>query len=137
MLFSSSIISALVVSLIYLAIAFSLNLPAPYKKRYRTYSVFISGLFLLFLIGIDFYSQRAANYDIAGPLFAGVAFSYFMMFIPLFVAIFTTFLLWIKNITAYSVIVRFIVLVVIAIFLAGIGLLGYPLFILTFYGFAP
>lgn len=134
---SSKIISSLVVAILYILIAFSLRLPVKYKKKVRIYSVAVSLLFVALVVGFSLYSDYStANQGIAF-YYDGLAASYFSMFVPLGALMILMFSKVVMNADIYLNSLKYSITFGTAVVMLGAIVLGYSLFMLTFYGFAP
>ncbi|MDN6731612.1 MAG: hypothetical protein L0L39_05460 [Atopostipes suicloacalis] len=133
----NTIIIAIIISGIHLIISFSLKLAEKYKKSIRIYSVLINLAFLGLLIGFYIFSKTSsANLGIDFYLNALVSL-YFLLFLPLELVLLGIFSKWIMKADIYSKFLKYTLIAGNAVLLASLLLLGYPIFILTFYGFAP
>lgn len=134
MLFSSKGIAAIVLSLVHILISFLVRLPERYKNNFRVYAVAVNLLFIGFLLSFPFLFDLNHHF---GTYYNGLATLYFLLIVPLGAA-----LLWsIRNTIMKADIEPFflkLILIFGALIVAvGLIVLGYALFILTFYGFAP
>lgn len=137
MQFPLNIIVAVVISVIYVLFTFSLKLPSKYKKPFRNYSIGVNFIFIAFLLGFSiFFNTSLLNQGIT-VYYNGLAALYFLLFIPLGVVLILLSKKLIMNADIYLVSLKYVIFIGAIVILAGIIALGYILFILTFYGFAP
>lgn len=136
MLFPSKIIIALLLSVVYIFVCFSLRLPDTYKKIFLSYSVIISILFLAFLLYFSM-DSRLSGFPEFGYSLDGLAFFYYLIVIPLLIALIGLIWTWVIKLTDYSLITRSVVILSPSLLLIGLGFLGFYPFLFTFYGFAP
>lgn len=137
MQFPLNIVVAVVISVIHILISFGLKLPSTYKKQFRVYSVVVNLLFIVFLLGFSiFFKTTLPNLGI-NIYYNGLATMFFLLFIPLGVVLILLFRKLIMNADIYLLFLKYMIIVGAIIILIGIITLGYSLFILTFYGFAP
>lgn len=137
MQFPSNIIVAFVISIIYVSISFGLKLPSKYKKPFRLYSVVVNLIFIVFLLAFFLFFKTSLPTQGISLYYNGLTALYFLLFIPLGVTLILLFRKFIMNADIYLVSLKYVISIGAIIILTGIITLGYLLFILTFYGFAP
>lgn len=134
MLFPSKIISALVLSVLHLLLSFTLKVPETYKKIVRTYSVVVNLLFIGFLISFSTFlniDQHIATY------YNGLATLYFFLVVPLGMVVFLLVRKRMMEANLEPIFLKYILVAGAGIVEVVFLIVGYVLFILTFYGFAP
>ena len=128
---------AVIISAIYSLISFGLKLPSKYKTQFRIYSVVINLIFIVFLLGFSLYFKTSLPNQGITIYYNGLATLYFLLFIPLEVVLILLFRKLIMNADIYLVFLKYAIIIGAIVILTSIFALGYALFILTFYGFAP
>ncbi|GAB2500065.1 hypothetical protein GCM10008929_20780 [Alkalibacterium psychrotolerans] len=136
MQFPLNIVVAVVISALHVLISFGLTLPSKYKKEFRIYSVVVNLIFIVFLLGFSIFFKTSLPNQGINIYYNGLATLYFLLFIPLGVILLLLFRKLIMNADIYLVSLKYVILIGTIVILTGIIALGYPLFILTFYGFA-
>lgn len=137
MLFPLNIVVAVVISAIHVLISFGLKLPSKYKKKFRIYSVVVNLIFIVFLLGFSLFFKTSLPNQGINIYFNGLSILYFLLSIPLGVVLILLFRKLIMNADIYLVFLKYVIIIGAIIILTGIIAIGYILFILTFYGFAP
>lgn len=135
--FPLNIVVAVIISAIYSLISFGLKLPSKYKTQFRIYSVVINLIFIVFLLGFSLYFKISLPNQGITIYYNGLATLYFLLFIPLEVVLILLFRKLIMNADIYLVFLKYAIIIGAIVILTSIFALGYALFILTFYGFAP
>ncbi len=135
--FPLNIVVAVIISAIYSLISFGLKLPSKYKTQFRIYSVVINLIFIVFLLGFSLYFKTSLPNQGITIYYNGLATLYFLLFIPLEVVLILLFRKLIMNADIYLVFLKYAIIIGAIVILTSIFALGYALFILTFYGFAP
>lgn len=136
MLFPLNIFVAVVISAIHILISASLKLPSKYKKQFRTYSVVVNLIFIVFLLGFSTFFRTSLPNQGVDIYYNGLATLYFLLFIPLGVVLIILFSKLIMNADIHSVFLKYVIIIGAIVVLIGIIALGYTAFILSFYGFA-
>lgn len=137
MQFPLNVIVALVISVIHILISFNLKLSNKYKSKFRTYSILVNIFFIMFLIGFSIFFRTSNFNEGIGIYYEGLATFYFLLFVPLLIALIFAFRKLIMNFNTYSKTIKYISLIGPCIVLVGIVVIGYIPFMLSFYGFAP
>ena len=137
MQFPLNIVVAVVFSAIYVLISFGLKLPSRYKKQFRIYSVVVNLIFIVFLFGFSIFFKTSLPNQGINVYYNGLATLYFLLFIPLGVVLILRFRKLIMNADISLFFLKYVMIIGAIIILTGLIVLGYTLFILTFYGFAP
>nr|QJS06086.1 hypothetical protein [Carnobacterium sp.] len=137
MQFLSNIVVAVIISAIYILISFNIKLPSKYKKKFRLYSVIVNLIFILFLLGFSIFFKTSLPNQGINIYYNGLATLYFLLFIPLGVVLILLFRKLIMNADIYLVVLKYVIIIGAIVVLTGLVIIGYALFILTFYGFAP
>ena len=131
---SSNIPMALVISVLHLLLSFILKLPEKYKKMFRTYSIVVNLLFIGFFISFSMFlniDQYIATY------YNGLATLYFCLAVPIGTVLFLLFRKWMMEADLEPILLKHILVAGMGIVEVVLLIVGYALFILTFYGFAP
>lgn len=137
MQFPLNIIVAVIISAIHILISFGLKLPSKYKKQFRTYSVVVNLIFIIFLLGFSLFFKTSLPNQGVNIYYNSLATLYFLLFIPLGLVLILLFRKLIMNADIYLVFLKYVIIFLAFVVLIGIISLGYILFILNFYGFAP
>lgn len=137
MQFPLNIVVAVGISAIHVLISFGLKLPSKYKKQFRIYSVVVNLIYIVFLLGFSIFFKTSLPNQGINIYYNGLATLYFLLFIPLGVVLLLLFRKLIMNADIYLVFLKYVIIIGAIVILTGIIVLGYILFILTFYGFAP
>lgn len=137
MQFPSNIIVAVVISIICILISFGLKLPIKYKKPFRLYSVVANLVFIVFLLGFSLFFKTSLPNQGISLYYNGLAALYFLLVIPLGVTLILLFRKFVMNADIYLVSLKYVINIGAIVIISGIIALGYILFMLTFYGFAP
>ncbi|MER2040377.1 hypothetical protein [Desemzia incerta] len=137
MQFPSNIIVAVVISIICILISFGLKLPIKYKKPFRLYSVVANLVFIVFLLGFSLFFKTSLPNQGISLYYNGLAALYFLLVIPLGVTLILLFRKFVMNVDIYLVSLKYVINIGAIVIISGIIALGYILFMLTFYGFAP
>ncbi len=137
MQFPLNIIVAVVISTIYVLISFGLKLPSKYNKQFRVYSVVVNLIFIVFLLGFSIFFKISLPNQGINIYYNGLATFYFLLFIPLGIVLILFFRKLIMNADIYLILLKYVIIIGSIVILTGIIAIGYILFILTFYGFAP
>ena len=137
MQFPSNILVALIISIICVSISFVLKLPNKYKKSFRTYSVVINLIFIVFLLAYSIFFKTSLPNQGISLYYNGLAALYFLLVIPLGVTLILLFRKFVMNADIYLVSLKYVINIGAIVIISGIIALGYILFMLTFYGFAP
>ncbi|GEK90305.1 hypothetical protein SAMN04488100_1568 [Alkalibacterium putridalgicola] len=138
MSFPMNVPSALIISAIHILISFNLKFSKKYKNKFRIYSILVNSSFLIFLVGFPMFLYDAISTptEAAGIYFEGLATFYFLLFIPLILAMMLLFRMWLFRSDAFSKTTKYITLTGLALLLVGLGIMGYFPFMLFFYGFS-
>lgn len=137
MQFPLNIIVAVAISIICVSISFGLKLPSRYKKPFRLYSVSVNLVFIAFLLGFSLFFKTSLPNQGISLYYNGLATLYFLLFIPLGVTLILLFRNFIMKADIYLVSLKYVISIGAIFTVTGIIALGYILFMLTFYGFAP
>lgn len=137
MLFPLNIVVAVVISAIHILISFGLKLPSKYKKKLRIYSVVVNLIFIVFLLGFSLFFKTSLPNQGINIYFNGLSTLYFLLFIPLGAVLILLFRKLIMNADIYLVFLKYVIIIGAIVIFTGLITIGYILFILTFYGFAP
>ena len=137
MQFPLNIFVAVVISAIHVLVCFALRLPIKYKKQFRICSVVVNLIFIVFLLGFSLFFKTSLPTQGINIYYNGLATLYFLLFIPLGVVLILLFRKLIMSADIYLVFLKCVIIIVFTAILTGIIALGYILFMLTFYGFAP
>lgn len=137
MQFPFNIAIAAVISAIHVLIFFKLRLPRKYKKGLRGYSVVVNVIFIVFLGSFSIFFKTSFHNQGIQFYYNGLATLYFVLAIPLVVALILLFRNFIMKADIYSIYLKYTVILGGITVLTGIAIVGYPLFMLAFYGFAP
>ena len=123
-----------IISVIHILLSFTLRLPNKYKSIFRSYSVVANLLFIGFLLSfstIFTIGQHIATY------YNGLGTLYFLLFVPLGAVLLWLFSSFIMKADIEPVFLKYILIFGALVVMIGSIVMGYALFILTFYGFAP
>ena len=137
MQFPLNIFVAVVISAIHVLVCFALRLPSKYKKQFRIYSVAVNLIFIVFLLGFSIFFKTSLPTQGINIYYNGLATLYFLLFIPLGVVLILLFKKLIMNADIYLIFLKYVIIIGAIVIMIGIIALGYILFMLTFYGFAP
>lgn len=137
MQFPLNIVVAVVISATHVLISFGLKLPSKYKKQFRIYSVVVNLIFIVFLLSFSIFFKTSLPNQGINIYYNGLATLYFLLFIPLVVVLILLFRKLTMNADIYLVFLKYVIIIGAIVILTGIIALGYTLFILIFYGFAP
>lgn len=137
MQFPLNIIVAVVVSTICVSISFGLKLPSKYKKPFHLYSVVVNLIFIVFLLVFSLFFKISLPNQGISLYYNGLAALYFLLVIPLGVTLILLFRKFVMNADIYLVSLKYVINIGAIVIISGIIALGYILFMLTFYGFAP
>ena len=135
--FPLNIIVAVAISTIYVLISFVLKLPSKYKKQFRVYSVVVNLIFIVFLLGFSIFFKISLPNQGINIYYNGLATLYFLLFIPLGIVLILFSRKLIMNADIYLILLKYVIIIGSIVILTGIIAIGYILFMLTFYGFAP
>lgn len=134
MQFPPNIAVAGIISVLHMFLSFTLRLPNKYKNIFRSYSVVANFIFIGFLIvfsTIFTISQHIVTY------YNGLGTLYFLLFVPLGVVLLLLFSNLIMKADIEPFFLKYILIFGVLIVTIGSIVMGYALFILIFYGFAP
>lgn len=137
MQFPLNIIVAVAISIICVSISFSFKLPIKYKKPFHLYSVAVNLIFIAFLLAFSLFFKTSLPNQGVSLYYNGLATLYFLLFIPLGVTLILLFRKFVMNADIYLVSLKYVINIGAIVIISGIIALGYILFMLTFYGFAP
>lgn len=137
MQFPLNIIVAVVVSTICVSISFGLKLPSKYKKPFHLYSVVVNLIFIVFLLVFSLFFKTSLPNQGISLYYNGLAALYFLLVIPLGVTLILLFRKFVMNADIYLASLKYVINIGTIVIVSGIIALGYILFMLTFYGFAP
>lgn len=129
---------AVIIAAVHLLISFKIKLPGKYKGKFQVYSILVNLSFLIFLGTFYlFYSSSPLSDQGVSIYFNSLCALYFLLFIPLGIALSLRFRTLTMQADIYSTGLKYIIIFGIVMVLAGIIFIGYSLFIFFFYGFAP
>ena len=137
MQFPLNIIVTVVISIVYVSISFGLKLPNKYKKPFHLYSVVVNLIFIVFLLGFSLFFKTSSPNQGISLYYNGLATLYFLLFIPLGVILILLFRKFVMSTDIYLISLKYVISIGAIVIISGIIALGYILFMLTFYGFAP
>lgn len=137
MQFPLNIIVAVVISIVCVSISFGLKLPNKYKKPFHLYSVVVNLIFIVFLLGFSLFFKTSSPNQGISLYYNGLATLYFLLFIPLGVILILLFRKFVMSTDIYLISLKYVISIGAIVIISGIIALGYILFMLTFYGFAP
>lgn len=137
MQFPLNIAVATIIFAIYILIAFTFKLPSKYKKIFRTYSIAVNLLFIAFLLGFSIFFKNSLPNQGINIYYNGLATLYFLLFVPLIIVLILVMRKSVMNADISSVFLKYMIIIGSIVILTGIVVLGYPLFMVSFYGFAP
>lgn len=129
--------TALIITVLHILVSFSLKLPERYKNKFRVYSIIINLLFIVFLAGFFIYARSSSPNPGSEFYYNSLATFYILLFVPLGAVLTLLFHKVIMNADIYWAVLKYIINFGVAVVLIGAIVLGYSLFMLTFYGFAP
>ena len=130
----TTVLVALIISVLHLLLCFTLKVPEIYKKIVRTYSVVVNVLFMGFLIIFSTFldiNQHIATY------YNGLASLYVFLVVPLGMVVFLLVRKRMMEANLEPISLKYILITGSGIVEVVVLIVGYALFILTFYGFAP
>ena len=134
MQFLPEFIVAIIISALHILLSFNLKLPNKYKNAFRLYSIVVNVIFIGFLVSFSTFLSISQN---IGTYYNGLATLYFLLFVPLGIVLLLLFSNLIKRADIEPFFLKLIIIFGAIIVVTGLIVLGYALFILTFYGFAP
>lgn len=137
MSFPLNMLVATIFSMIHLLLSFSLKFNQSYQKIFRLYSVLINVIFLVFLAGFSVFLGATASNQGINLFLNGLSSLYFLLILPLSLLMLILF----RRITMSADIdppaLKYLLLIFVSLGLIGLVLIGYSIFIYSFYGFAP
>lgn len=136
MQFLPEFIVAIIIAAVHLLISFNLKLPDKHKNKFRLYSIVISLAFIIFLGAFSFSSLISSDQGV-NIYFNGLSALYFGLVVPLAIALAWRFYIWIVQADIQPTALKYIIMIMFFSILVGLLYVGYSLYILFFYGFAP
>lgn len=134
----TDIIIALGISIFHLMLSFYLKIGPRYKKSFRSYSLIINGLFIIFIILSNLVYSSFSLGDQAVSFYFNTLFAfYLLLFLPLALALIWRFYTVTMNADIAPVLLKYLLIVGVFIILAGLVFFGIYPFTFIFYGFAP
>ena len=138
MQFLPEFIVAIIIAAVHLLISFNLKLPDKHKNKFRMYSLVVNLLFVASLGAFYlFVSSSPLSDQGVNIYFNGLSALYFGLVVPLAIALVWRFYIWIVQADIQPTALKYIIMIMFFSILVGLLYVGYFLYILFFYGFAP
>lgn len=142
MFFPLNFLIGIILAIIYCWIFFKLTLPKWVKRKLLVYAITIQISFLtFFLYSLHFTSSLVLGSNEKFRRFEifsyGLIFFYFLIYVPLFLALAYVIYKKVMSLLDYSLLTRYLVILISLSLIFGLLFLGFYVFIFFFYGFAP
>lgn len=137
MFFPTNLIVAGVLGFLYATLFHTLRFPVKYRRFLRIYAILVPISFIIFLITFSLWINSTLDRSGIRVFAYGIDFFYTMMILPLLSVLLYQISQWLFHLNSYSIVIRSTIFCILSACLIALSIVGYTLFTLIFYGFAP